>query len=177
MRLVNFDKTVNIMLNDHLFKLDGIYLKTHPSNKEYVVDFALFDEEGNEIHSSFMPYGEYSVKTGSFSIYTGKEVITFSDLVNFIFDDPFRDNSVLIESGMEVFEWMDTEEILKIKIKFPKGTKIVCESMGGNEQRPILPGTKGIVQNVDDIGTIHVIWENNRLLGLIPNIDKFKKIN
>ena len=37
-------------------------------------------------------------------------------------------------------------------------------------------GTKGIVDHVDDIGTIHVNWENGSSLGLIVGEDQFKVI-
>lgn len=46
-----------------------------------------------------------------------------------------------------------------------------------NEIDPILPGTKGKVIFVDDIGNIHVNWENGRTLALIYRVDKFKIIN
>jgi hypothetical protein len=45
-----------------------------------------------------------------------------------------------------------------------------------NEILTILPGTRGEVDFVDDIGTIHVRWENGRYLGLIEEIDRFKII-
>ena len=34
-------------------------------------------------------------------------------------------------------------------------------------------GTKGTVIGVDDIGTIHMKWDNGRGLGLIPGEDNF----
>jgi hypothetical protein len=36
------------------------------------------------------------------------------------------------------------------------------------------PGTKGVITKVDDMGTIHVDWENGSTLGLILNEDKYK---
>ena len=39
---------------------------------------------------------------------------------------------------------------------------------------PVPEGTKGIVQYVDDIGTIHINWETGSSLGLVVGTDEFK---
>jgi hypothetical protein len=36
------------------------------------------------------------------------------------------------------------------------------------------PGDKGTVDFVDDIGTVHVTWDNGSKLGLVPGEDQFK---
>jgi hypothetical protein len=36
------------------------------------------------------------------------------------------------------------------------------------------PGDKGTVDFVDDMGTIHVIWDNGSHLGLVPGEDQYK---
>ena len=36
------------------------------------------------------------------------------------------------------------------------------------------PGDRGTVDHVDDIGTIHVSWDNGSRLGLVPSEDRFK---
>lgn len=41
---------------------------------------------------------------------------------------------------------------------------------------PVPSGTLGIVDKVDDSGTIHVIWENGSYLGLIYGVDNFEKL-
>ena len=41
------------------------------------------------------------------------------------------------------------------------------------------PGTKGMrgtVRLVDDMGTIHMNWDNGRTLGLVPGEDSFRKL-
>lgn len=38
----------------------------------------------------------------------------------------------------------------------------------------LLPGTQGTVIMVDDLGTIHVKWDNGSTLGLIPGEDIYK---
>lgn len=41
---------------------------------------------------------------------------------------------------------------------------------------PLEPGTKGTVEFEDDLGQIHVKWDNGSRLALIPNEDKFEYI-
>lgn len=45
------------------------------------------------------------------------------------------------------------------------------------DPRPILPGTKGIVTHIDDIGQIHVAWQDKRMLAIIPDLDEFKVVS
>lgn len=59
--------------------------------------------------------------------------------------------------------------------RYPEGTRVVLEEM--YDARPIPVGTKGTVQFVDDIGTVHVDWDNGRRLGLIPSEDRFSIIH
>jgi hypothetical protein len=62
-----------------------------------------------------------------------------------------------------------------IKARFLKGTRIELIEMN-DPYAPVLEGTKGTVELVDDMGTIHMKWDNGRTLGLIPDVDKFKVI-
>ena len=58
------------------------------------------------------------------------------------------------------------EEILqKIKREFPSGCKVQLVSMNDPYTR-IDPGTHGTVIDVDDIGTIHVLWDSGSTLGV-----------
>jgi hypothetical protein len=36
------------------------------------------------------------------------------------------------------------------------------------------PGVRGTVDHIDDIGTIHITWDNGATLGLVPGEDRFK---
>ncbi len=56
------------------------------------------------------------------------------------------------------------------KEMYPKGTRIEVISME-NDPRPIASGTKGTVEFVDSIGTVHCTFDNGRCLGLIPHED------
>lgn len=65
-------------------------------------------------------------------------------------------------------------ELNAIREKYKKGIKVELIQMDDPQAPPI--GTKGTVEFVDDIGTIHIAWENGSSLGLIPGLDKFKII-
>ena len=38
-------------------------------------------------------------------------------------------------------------------------------------------GDQGTVYHIDDIGQIHVKWDNGSGLALVPGVDKYKKID
>lgn len=65
--------------------------------------------------------------------------------------------------------------IESIKQRYPEGTRICVDSMG-DDPRPIESGTKGTVDWVDDIGTVHCNFDNGRHLGLIVGEDSFHVI-
>lgn len=68
-----------------------------------------------------------------------------------------------------------SEAIAYLKKNYPAGTRIELISME-DPYRPVESGTKGTVRVVDDMGTIHVDWDNGRRLGLIPGEDSFQRI-
>ena len=63
-------------------------------------------------------------------------------------------------------------EVKRIKEMYPINTRICLIYM--KDDRFIAPGTEGTVRIVDDMGTIHVDWDNGRRLGLIPGEDSFE---
>lgn len=64
------------------------------------------------------------------------------------------------------------KDIARLREQYPEGTRIQVDYMG-NDPHPITPGTNGTVKHVDDIGTIHCVFDNGRSLGLIPGEDSF----
>jgi len=52
------------------------------------------------------------------------------------------------------------------------GKAIIVDFM--DDVNGVPEGTKGIIQNVDDAGQIHVKWENGSTLALVPETDKYK---
>lgn len=66
------------------------------------------------------------------------------------------------------------EIVNNIKKMYPKGTRVKLIDMDDKQAPPV--GTKGTVTFVDDIGTIHVQWDNGSSLGVAFEEDSCKKI-
>jgi len=62
-----------------------------------------------------------------------------------------------------------------IREQYPPGTRLRLESMD-DPHHPVPPGTEGFVDFVDDIGQIHMKWDNGRTLALVPGVDRFSVI-
>ena len=67
---------------------------------------------------------------------------------------------------------MDRKMVNFIKEQYPPGTRIRLNSMK-DPYHPILPGTEGEVDFVDDEGQIFMKWDNGRTLPLVPGEDSF----
>lgn len=39
---------------------------------------------------------------------------------------------------------------------------------------PLTPGTEGTISFVDDLGTVHVDWDNGSKLGMVPKEDRWE---
>lgn len=63
----------------------------------------------------------------------------------------------------------------KIKREFPSGCRVQLVSMSDPYTR-IDPVTQGTVIDVDDIGTIHVLWDSGSTLGVVYGEDSCRKI-
>ena len=70
---------------------------------------------------------------------------------------------------------MINEMVAYYKKAYPPGTRILLHHMG-NDPRPIPDGMTGTVDHVDDIGTLHCKFDNDRYLGVIPGEDSFSVI-
>ena len=64
--------------------------------------------------------------------------------------------------------------IKNLRKSYPKGTKLELVRMEDSQAPPI--GTIGEVVYVDDLGTIHMNWENGSSLGLCFGTDLFIKV-
>lgn len=69
---------------------------------------------------------------------------------------------------------MNREEVLQIEKEYPKGTRIELIEMKGEPD--FVSGLRGVVDFVDGIGQLHMIWDNGRTLALIPGEDRFKVV-
>lgn len=66
---------------------------------------------------------------------------------------------------------MNRNDVKNLKAKYPAGTVVVLDHMDDKQAPPA--GTKGTVTIVDDIGQIHVDWENGSTLAIVPEADSF----
>lgn len=64
----------------------------------------------------------------------------------------------------------------QIKERYPEGTRILLIEMGDDDPRPIPPNTRGTVDFVDDMGTVHCKFDNGRKLGLAYGVDRYRKL-
>lgn len=67
------------------------------------------------------------------------------------------------------------EQLKALRKSYPYGTRVELISMG-EDPAPIQPGTRGRVHNVDDIGTIHIDWDNGRQIGIVYGVDKIRRL-
>lgn len=63
----------------------------------------------------------------------------------------------------------------RYKENYPPGTRIMLLSME-NDPNPVESGTKGTVRCVDDIGTLHCVFDKGRCLGVVPGEDSFRTL-
>ena len=69
-----------------------------------------------------------------------------------------------------MFNQISRDELARLKERYPQGTRVVLVQMSDIQAPP--PGTKGTVLAVDDIGTIHVKWDNGSTLGVAYGEDR-----
>ena len=62
----------------------------------------------------------------------------------------------------------------RMKELYPAGTRIVLDKIYDSYCN-LTPGSKGIVQEVDDVGTVYCVWQNGSMIGVIPDVDLFHK--
>lgn len=65
------------------------------------------------------------------------------------------------------------DKLNELKQKYPVGTRLRLISMP-QEPNPVPRGTLGTVTGIDDLGTIHVNWDNHSTLGIVIDVDKFE---
>jgi hypothetical protein len=72
--------------------------------------------------------------------------------------------------------FLSQKEIERIKEEYPAGTRIELIRMD-DPYAPLESGMMGTVERVDDIGTLHMKWDNGRTLGVVTSEDSFKVIS
>ena len=81
------------------------------------------------------------------------------------------------EGGKEnMNEWERArKQAARYKEQYPPGTRLVLLSMEDPYQ-PVESGTRGTVKIVDDMGQIHMQWDNGRTLVLVSGEDSFRTL-
>lgn len=62
-----------------------------------------------------------------------------------------------------------------VKENYPPGTRIMLLAME-DPFAPVPSGTRGTVKFVDDIGQLHMSWDNGRSLSVVLGEDSFRKL-
>ena len=68
-----------------------------------------------------------------------------------------------------------SQQAKRYKELYPAGTRLCLINMD-DPHAPVPAGTRGTVDLVDDIGQIHMTWDNGRTLALVPEVDSFRKL-
>ena len=63
----------------------------------------------------------------------------------------------------------------RYKDSYPPGTRVMLIDMK-DPYAPVPSGTRGTVELVDDIGQIHMKWDNGRSLAIVPGEDSFRRL-
>lgn len=73
-------------------------------------------------------------------------------------------------------DWARMErEAKRLKEAYPEGTRLMLLHMD-DPYAPVPEGTKGTVKHVDDLGQIHMEWDNGRTLAIVPGVDSFRTL-
>ena len=68
----------------------------------------------------------------------------------------------------------DHKKVERLKERYTEGTRIQLIAMSGESDMP--SGLMGTVDFVDDIGQLHMKWDNGRSLALVPGEDDFATV-
>lgn len=110
------------------------------------------------------------------------QVREFEDKLSITFTPENISKIVTIEELEDIFEILDKQnhfkehtkiEIETIKKKYKKGTRLKINKIY-DYTIEIEEGIKGTVDIVDDIGTIHIILDNEKTVALIVGLDEFE---
>ena len=69
---------------------------------------------------------------------------------------------------------LPSEAVKSLRKAYPAGTRVELVRMEDLHAPPA--GTQGTVIAVDDIGTIHVSWDNGSGLGVVYGVDQCRRI-
>ncbi len=67
------------------------------------------------------------------------------------------------------------ETLAMLREKYPAGTRVELVRMD-DPYTKLTAGNKGTVNHIDDMGTIHIIWDCGSSLGAVYGVDIITKI-
>lgn len=68
------------------------------------------------------------------------------------------------------------ETLEHLRKEYPVGCRVELTRMGDPFNTRLVPGEKGTVMHVDDIGTIHIRWDCGSSLGVVYGEDSCRRI-
>lgn len=72
-------------------------------------------------------------------------------------------------------DWpLNSTALRGLKSRFPQGCRVRLVRM--DDPHAPAPGTEGTVIAVDDVGTVHVSWDNGSGLGVVYGVDVCTRI-
>ncbi len=69
------------------------------------------------------------------------------------------------------------ERLQALREAYPAGCRVKLVHMDDPYNTKLVPGSKGTVRAVDDIGTIHVNWDCGSSLGVVLGDDSCRRID
>ncbi len=71
---------------------------------------------------------------------------------------------------------MRKDFVASLRERYPVGLRVELVEMDDPYNRKLIPGSKGTVMGVDDMGTIHVRWDCGSSLGVVYGVDSVRAI-
>ena len=72
--------------------------------------------------------------------------------------------------------FISKEALQRIREEYTEGTRVELTRMSDPYRTDLVPGCKGTVRFVDDMGTIHVCWDIGSSLGAVYGEDACKVV-
>ena len=68
------------------------------------------------------------------------------------------------------------ETLERLRREYPEGCRVELTRMNDPYRTDLVPGCKGTVRGVDDMGTIHVRWDCGSSLGVVYGEDSCRMV-
>jgi hypothetical protein len=72
--------------------------------------------------------------------------------------------------------YIDEEILAHLREQYSPGTRVELIHMDDPYNKKLVPGSKGTIRCVDNMGTIHVSWDCGSSLGIVYGEDLCRKI-